>query len=42
MNGKAAATGLNDKASPHNPAPATAVMLTRLESVIDVDPSLTL
>jgi hypothetical protein len=38
VNGNAAATGLNAMATPHNPAPTAAVMLTRFKIVIDVDP----
>jgi hypothetical protein len=37
-NGPADAVGLNVMATPHNPAPTAAVMLTRSKIVIDVDP----
>jgi hypothetical protein len=38
MNGTATATGLNDMAAPHNPAPATiTLMLNRSKIVINVN-----
>jgi hypothetical protein len=38
LNGTANAVGLNATATPHNPAPTTAVILPRSKTVIDVDP----